>query len=225
MLSNFALSVDDQLLTGNLCYWKLGPDRRDDLRVAPFFTEAEGEKPFNQLFAAAYDLILCRCERMGHLAPSPERDLKSIFKEKVFGTNCWLVSAETIAYLKWLIYTAVFKDGEQRDKVGGDLGHALYYQTELENLQNPRNHFWRVALRKELEVWYAAHPPIGKRRQSQGASTIAADPARKKVFANAELYVDSDAEQEPEDPNEAVAAGRALAAVASAAAGAGGAGQ
>ena len=119
----------------------------------------------------------------------------------------------------------MFKDSEQRDKVGGELGHALYYQAEQENLQHLNNQFWRVALRRELEVWYAAHPPIGKRRQSQGASTIAVDPTRKKLWANAELYVDSDAEQELEDPNAAVAAGRALAAVASAAAGAGGAGQ
>ncbi len=49
---------------------------------------------------------------MGHFAPSPERDIKAIFKEKVFGTYCFLVSAETIEYLKWLIYTALFKDGE-----------------------------------------------------------------------------------------------------------------
>ena len=68
MISNFALSVDYQLLTGNLSYSKLGPDGKDDLRVAPFYTETEDEKPFNQLFATAYDLILCRCERMSYLA-------------------------------------------------------------------------------------------------------------------------------------------------------------
>ena len=99
---------------------------------------------------------------MGHLAPSPERDIKAIFREKVFGTECFLVSAETIAYLKWLIYTAVFKDGEQRDKVGGELGHALYYLKELQTLQDPDNQHWRVALRRELEAWYAAHPQIGR---------------------------------------------------------------
>ena len=159
---------------------------------------------------------------MGHLAPSPERDIKAIFKEKVFGTECFLVSAETIAYLKWLIYTAVFKDGEQRDKVGGELGHALYYLKELQTLQDPDNQHWRVALRRELEAWYAAHPPIGKRRKSQGPSTIAVDPALTRKWGNAELYVDTDAE-ELEDPNDAVAAGRALAAAAAASA-AGGAG-
>ena len=39
---------------------------------------------------------------MGLLAPSPERDIKAIFSEKVFGTDGFLVGAETIAYLKWL---------------------------------------------------------------------------------------------------------------------------
>ncbi len=59
---------------------------------------------------------------MGYLAPTAERDIKAIFKEKVFGTDVFLVSAETIAYLKWLIYRAVFKDADQRDKVAGELG-------------------------------------------------------------------------------------------------------
>ena len=138
----------------------------------------------------------------------------------MFGTECFLVSAETIACLKWLIYIAVFKDGEQRDKVGGELGHALYYLKELQTLQDPDNQYWRVALRRELEVWYAAHPPIGKRRKSQGSSTTAVDPTLTRKWGKAQLFVDSDAE-ELEDPNDAVAAGRALAAAASAAAAAG----
>ena len=111
----------------------------------------------------------------------------------------------------------MFKDGEQRDKVGGELGHALYYLKELQTLQDPDNQHWRVALRRELEAWYAAHPPIGKRRKSQGPSTIAVDPALTRKWGNAELYVDSDGEK-PEDPNNAVAAGRALAVAAVAAA-------
>ena len=214
MLSEFAVSADDRLLTGNLSYWKLG---QDNLRVAPFYTETGDELPFNQLFAAAYDLILCRCERMGYLAPSQERDIKAIFMEKVFGTERFLVSEETIAYLKWLIYTSVFKDGEQRDKVGGELGHVLYYQRELQTLQHPDNKYWRTALRRELEKWYAAHPPVGRRRKSQRPSTFVLDPAVTKKWGKAQMFVDSDADEELEDPNEAVAAGRALSAVAGAA--------
>ena len=95
-------SVFDPLLAGNLCYWRVAGEDRDDLRAPPFFVEQDEPKPFNQLFAAAYDLILTKCERMGYLAPSPDRDIKSIMKEKVFGTDVFLVSAETVAYLKWL---------------------------------------------------------------------------------------------------------------------------
>ena len=138
--------------------------------------------------------------------------------EKVFGTERFLVSEETIAYLKWLIYTSVFKDGEQRDKVGGEVGHVLYYQRELQHPDNKDNKYWRTALRRELEAWYAAHPPVGRRRRSQGASTFVLDPAVTKKWGKAQMFVDSDADEELEEPNEAVAAGRALSAVAGAAA-------
>jgi len=52
LLSEFAVSADDRLLTGNLSTWKLG---QDNLSVAPVSTETGDELPFNQLFAAAYD--------------------------------------------------------------------------------------------------------------------------------------------------------------------------
>jgi hypothetical protein len=113
----------------------------------------------------------------------------------------------------------VFKDSEQRDKVGGELGHVLYYQRELQTLQHQDNKYWRTALRRELEKWYAAHPPVGRRRKSQGPSTFVLDPAVTKKWGKAQMFVDSatDADEELEDPNEAVAAGRALSAVAGAA--------
>ena len=66
----------------------------------PEFYTTGDERPSNQLFAVAYDFILCKCERMGILAPSAERDVKAIFKQKLFGTKDFLVGAETIAYLK-----------------------------------------------------------------------------------------------------------------------------
>ena len=211
------------LLTGNLCHWKLGQDEHDNLRVAPFYTEKGNERPFNQLFAAAYDLILCRCERIGYLAPTAERDIKAIFKEKVFGTDVFLVSAETVAYLKWLIYTAVFKDGDQRDKVAGELGHSHFYQSALQTLEHPGNQHWRVALRRELEAWYALHPPVGRRRKSQGGTTVVSVVPVKK-YGGMEEFVESDDEEE--DPNHAVAACRALDAAGRAgAAGAAGAAQ
>ena len=77
---------------------------------------------------------------MGLLAPSLERDIKAVFKEKVFGTDGFLVGAETIAYFKWLIYTAMFKDFEQSDKVADrDLVHTLCCQRELMTLEDLGN--------------------------------------------------------------------------------------
>ncbi len=66
-----------------------------------------------------------------------KHDIKAIFKEKVFGTDHFLVSAEIIAYLKWLI---MFKDSacDQCYKVAGDLSHTLYYQVELQRLVSIR---------------------------------------------------------------------------------------
>ena len=63
-------------------YWKLGEKGGDNLPVVPFYTERGDERPFNQLFAVAYDLILCRCERMGLLAPSLERDIKAVSRRR-----------------------------------------------------------------------------------------------------------------------------------------------
>ena len=159
---------------------------------------------------------------MGYLAPTPERDIKGIFKEKVFGTDQFLVSAETVAYLKWLIYTAVFKDGDQRDKVAGELGHSHFYQSALQTLEHPGNQHWRVALRRELEAWYALHPPVGRRRKSQGGTTVVSV-VTVKMYGGMQEFVESD--DEAEDPNERVAAFRALAAAADAADGAAGAAQ
>ena len=60
---------------------------------------------------------------------------------------------------------------------------------------------WRVALRKELEAWYAVHAPAGRRSKSQGGadSFLTAVAAKKLVITQ---YRDSD----EDDPNEAVAA-------------------
>jgi hypothetical protein len=44
---------------------------------------------------------------MGYLIPTPSRSLKEIFQEKIHGTDRYLVSAELIAYIKWLVYLAL----------------------------------------------------------------------------------------------------------------------
>jgi hypothetical protein len=66
-------------------------DLRDDLQSSPFFKRQLDSPHFNQLFAlkfaALYDLIFGKLTNMGRLIPSPERDLKQIFTEKVPGTD------------------------------------------------------------------------------------------------------------------------------------------
>ena len=63
---------------------------------------------------------------MGRLiqVPSMGCSLKDIFKERVPGADKFLVSAELIAYLKWLIYVAAFKDR-------ATLQNEVFYRREL----------------------------------------------------------------------------------------------
>ena len=181
------------MFAGWFSSWRLGPEG-DDLKAAPFYIDTPQSPQFNQIFAAAYDLILCRCERMSLLAPTSPRNIKTIFNEKVHGTDTPLVSAETIAYLKWLIYVALFKDAAQRDKTEGtDWDHSKYYALELVTLKAEGNRQWRGQLRRELEKWYTAHPckPVGKRRSSSGADLSQTQKLKgKKEFIND--FVESD---------------------------------
>ena len=118
-------------MAGRIENWRLGPGE-DDLRASPYFTKHADPPPFNRLFAALYDLIFTKMTNMGYLIPSPSRTLKEIFKEKIHGTEKYLVSSELIAYLKWLIYVAAFKDR-------GNVDHLLFYNKELAYLNHPSN--------------------------------------------------------------------------------------
>ena len=71
----------------------------------------------NLLFAALFDLIICRTTKMGLFIPSASecRDLDAIFAKKVpkikdDKNDKWLLGAEILAYLKYLICSAAFKD-------------------------------------------------------------------------------------------------------------------
>ena len=72
----------------------------------------------NQFFAGLYDLILCRITKMNFLAPAPGRTLQEIFQAKIpkidpqdaTEREKFIIGPELIAYLKWLIYTAAFKE-------------------------------------------------------------------------------------------------------------------
>ena len=62
----------------------------------------------------------------------------STIKEKyLVGTETYLVSAKLIAYLKWLIYLAAFKDCSNVD-------HLLYYNKEVAFLNHPNNQICRL---------------------------------------------------------------------------------
>jgi len=80
------------------------------LRAAPYYTRTPESPRFNRLFAAIYDIFFSKLVNLGRLIPTTGRSLMDIFTEKVPGKDKFLVSAELIAYLKWLIYVAAFKD-------------------------------------------------------------------------------------------------------------------
>lgn len=108
--------------------WRLGPGG-DDVRTSPYFREHRDSPNFNQLFAALYDVIFGKLTKMGRLIPVPGRTLLDIFKEKIHGTNKYLVSAELIGFLMWLIYVAPFKDR-------GNVEHEVFYNTKVAYLKS-----------------------------------------------------------------------------------------
>ena len=181
------------------------------MRASPYHTKAADSPKFNKLFAALYDLMFSKLTNMGYLIPSPTRSLKEIFQEKIYGTDKYLVSEELIGYLKWLIYTAAFKDST-------DLNHEEFYSKEVLFLNLPQNKSWRGHLFTALDAWYTEFKPTKKRAHRSGPKPIEAlaiDDDRG-FMDDADNFVDPLA-----DPP---AAGAALAAAAAAAlaAGAGG---
>ena len=66
-----------------------------------------------------------------------------------------MVGPELIAYLQWLIYSALFKSpdqGARRDE------HKKYYDTWVVSFKARRGAY-RKKLLKELQKWYHMHPP------------------------------------------------------------------
>ena len=153
----------------------------DDPRRAPDYVENGASPVFNQLFAALYDLILCRIPKMGILAPDSGRSITDIFEEKMpdyenIGNERYLVSPELIAYLQWLIYSAPFKSPDQGPRAEE---HKRYYDTWAASFK-ARWGAYRKLLLKELEQWYKRFPPglKGRRKSkvgSQGSSVIIVD--------------------------------------------------
>jgi hypothetical protein len=109
--------------------------------------------------------MFSKLTNMGYLIPSPTRTLKEIFQEKIPGTDKFLVSADLIAYLKWLIYVAAIKD-----RTG--LNHEEFYGKEVAFLNHPNNKQWRGHLFKALGSWYTEFKPTKKRAcKSAGTTT------------------------------------------------------
>ena len=109
----------------------------DDLQASLYFTRHTDSAPFNWLFAAMYYLIVTKMTNMGYLIPCPSHTLKEkIFKEMIHGMEKYLVSAELIGYLKWLIYIATFKNR-------GNVDHLIFYNKVFVFL----NHFNNQRLR------------------------------------------------------------------------------
>jgi len=204
------------LFIGRIENWRLGA-AEDDLRTSPYFAQHVNSPPFNWLFAALYDLIFTKMTNMGYLIPSPSRTLKEIFKEKIHGTEKYLVSSELIAYLKWLIYVAAFKDR-------GNVDHLLFYNKELAYLNHPSNKRWRGFLYTALDAWYSEFKPSKKRKGRSsggaGAEAIVVDGDRR-FLDNIDDFPDplDDDDDAPHPAGVALAAAAALAAEAQAAGG------
>ena len=133
------------------------------LSEPPFFSPKEDSPSFNQLFAGLYDLIFSKLTRTAHLVPTTDRNIRTIFAEKVHGhDDLEIVSSKTIAYLKWLIYIAAFKDEKHRSL----LEDSQFYVAQCKTLEAAENNFWKEDLLEELEIWYREHPPTSKKRKS-----------------------------------------------------------
>ena len=103
------------LQAGSIRNWRLGSGG-DDLWKSPYYAQHAQSPLFNRLFAAVYDLLLTKMTNMGYMIPTPSCTLKEIFKEKIHGTDKYLISPELIVYLKLLIYCAPFKDHSSVDQ-------------------------------------------------------------------------------------------------------------
>jgi len=145
----------------------------DDLSRPPFYDKTQASPVINVLFAALWDLILCRITKMSYLAPSAGRGIKDIFDEKIpaisgvdaddaNATEKHLVSPELMAYLKWLIYTAPFKDPFAQPR---GAHHTEFYLDWVSTFEVKEDVF-RRRLYEALDIWYSRFPATKKRGRS-----------------------------------------------------------
>jgi hypothetical protein len=165
-----------------------------------------------------YDLLLSKMTNMGYLIPSPSSSLKEIFQEKIPGNDRYLVSAELIAYIKWLVYLAPFKDRSSVD-------HAEFFNKQVALLNHEDNQHWRRFLYKELDAWYTDFKPTKKRKgRSVGRTSTVVDVDPDEIFIGSNLdgFDDDPWKDDSPPPGSGAAFGALAAAAADAAAGGGG---
>ena len=167
--------MDIVLFAGKIGQWRLPGDPArgsdidapgDDLTQGPYFVETNKSPPINLLFETLFDLIICRTSKMGLGIPcaSEGLDLDAIFAEKVpmakgDEREKWLVCAEILAYLKYLVYSAAFKDptAEPRGSI-----HAEFCRGWRRTFCLNEDLISRK-MQKQPECWCVKHPPSNRR--------------------------------------------------------------
>ena len=146
----------------------------DNLRNPPPYDPGRTSPTFNLLFAALWDLILPDITKMGIFAPEAGRSIEDVFNMKMpafaddedavaeISGERHLVSPEIIAFVKWLIYTAAFKEqlGEQRGAT-----HLQFY-LDWKRTVAAKEDIFRKRLLEALQIWYAKFPSSKKRGRS-----------------------------------------------------------
>ena len=141
----------------------------DNLKASPYYTETQDSPYINQLFAALYDLVLGRGTSMSIITPTAGRSLDDIWSLKVPQAKNvpekdakWLVGPEIMAYLKYLVVAAPYKDPTAQPH-GAELN--LFYLRSLRTCRTNEK-VYRRKLKEQLEIWYAKFPITKKRNSS-----------------------------------------------------------
>ena len=138
----------------------------DDHSQGQYFVGNNKSPPINLLFAALFDLIVFRTTKIGLFVPCARegRDLDAIFAKKVPKVKDderekWLVGAKILAYLKYLIYSAAFKDPTAKPR--GSI-HTEFYRGWCRTFRLNEELIRRM-MKQQLKCWYAKHPPSNRR--------------------------------------------------------------
>jgi len=140
------------LYAGRIKNWRLGA-AWDNVLASQYFTKHTDSTLFRTgslRHVQPPSRRLHQHENMGYLSDFQPLPLASrTLKEKyLVGAEKYLVSAKLIAYLKWLMNVAAFKDC-------GNVDHLLYYNKQVAFLNHLNNQLWRELLYTALDAWYS----------------------------------------------------------------------